>query len=225
MRSENARPPGLQRSSEVTCSTPCRRRNHWSRCPRGGFLRLQPRHRGWTANVSLPERGGVRGDSASVERQQRLPRDCPQDRHRQAQSLGDPTHVGTGATAERGFLLKVVPTNDNVADLMTKHLVGARIEELLAKLGVRRCARGLVVVSLFTNVGANHIDACADHVTAANLAHEVILPWGARFWCSYWLRWQLLGHAAVGSGVFVTPPLESARSPCRGTKASVRQLS
>ena len=70
----------------------------------GGVLCLQPRHRGWTANVSLPDRGGIRGDSASVERQQRLPRDRPQYRHRQAQALGDPTHVGTGATAERRVL-------------------------------------------------------------------------------------------------------------------------
>ena len=38
--------------------------------------------------------------------------------------------------------LKAVPTNDNVADLMTKHLAAARVEELLAKLGVRRCTRG-----------------------------------------------------------------------------------
>ena len=38
------------------------------------------------------------------------------------------------------FLLKAVPTNDNVADLMTKHLAAARVEELLSNLecdGVR----------------------------------------------------------------------------------------
>ena len=43
--------------------------------------------------------------------------------------------MDTGAAAEREFLLKAVPTNDNVADLMTKHLAAARVEELLAKLG------------------------------------------------------------------------------------------
>ena len=46
-----------------------------------------------------------------------------------------------------------------MADLMTKHLAAARVGELLAKLGVRRCARGLVVAPLFTEVEANHFDA------------------------------------------------------------------
>ena len=67
----------------------------------GGALRLQPRHRGWIANVSLPDRGGLRGGSASVERQQCLPLNRPQNRLRKAQALGDPTHVDTGAAAER----------------------------------------------------------------------------------------------------------------------------
>ena len=40
------------------------------------------------------------------------------------------------------FLLKAVPTNDHVADLMTKHLAAARVEELLSKLGVRRIHEG-----------------------------------------------------------------------------------
>ena len=113
----------------------------------------------------LLDRGGLQGDSASVERQQRLPWDRPQNRLRQAQALGDPTHVDTGATAEREFLLKAVPTNDNVADL-------TRVEELLAKLGVRRCASGLVVASL---IEANDFDARAVHVATVSLAHEVML--------------------------------------------------
>ena len=71
---------------------------------RGGVLRLQPRDRGWAANVSLLDRGGLRGDSTSVERQQCLPRDRPQDRHKQAQALRDSTHVNTGRAAERGVL-------------------------------------------------------------------------------------------------------------------------
>ena len=50
----------------------------------GGVLRLQPRDRVWIANVPLPDRGVLRGDSTSVVRLQFLPRDCPQDRHRQA---------------------------------------------------------------------------------------------------------------------------------------------
>ena len=33
-------------------------------------------------------------------------------------------------------------TDEKVAVLMTKHLAAARIEELLSKLGARRCARG-----------------------------------------------------------------------------------
>ena len=65
------------------------------------------------------------------------------------------------------FLLKAVPTNDNVADLMTKHLAAARVEELLAKLGVRRCTRGLVVASLITKVEANDFDARAVHVATS----------------------------------------------------------
>ena len=56
-----------------------------------------------------------------------LPQDRPQDRHRQAWALGDPTHADTGTAAERGvFLLKSAPTDENVADLMTKLLAAAR---------------------------------------------------------------------------------------------------
>ena len=50
---------------------------------------------------------------------------------------------------------------------MTNHLAAARVEELLAKLGVRRCTRGLVVASLITKVEANDFDA--------RLAHKVML--------------------------------------------------
>ena len=74
------------------------------------------------------------------------------------------------------FLLKVVPTDDNVADLMAKHLAAARVEELLSKLGVRRCARRLAVASLITRVEADHFDARADHLATVCLAHEVMLP-------------------------------------------------
>ena len=74
------------------------------------------------------------------------------------------------------FMLKAIPTENNVADLMTKHLAAARIEELLTKLGVRRCARELVVASLFTKVEANRFDARADHAAAVNLEHEDMLP-------------------------------------------------
>ena len=53
-------------------------------------------------------------------------------------------HKWTQERLQKGeFLLKAVPTNDNVADLMTKHLAAARVEELLVNLGVRRCTRGL----------------------------------------------------------------------------------
>ena len=85
-------------------------------------------------------------------------------------------HMWTHERLQKGeFLLKAVPTNDNVADLMTKHLAPARVEELLSKLGVRRCTTGLVVASLITKVGANHFDARADHVATVSLAHEVTL--------------------------------------------------
>ena len=73
------------------------------------------------------------------------------------------------------FLLKAVPPNDNEADLMTKHLAAARVEELLAKLGVRRCTRGLVVASLIAKVEANDFDARAVHVATVSLAHEAML--------------------------------------------------
>ena len=73
------------------------------------------------------------------------------------------------------FLLKAVHTVENVADLMTNHLAAAWVEELLSKLVVRRCTRGLVVASLITKVEANHFDACADHVATVSLAHEVML--------------------------------------------------
>ena len=56
------------------------------------------------------DRRGVRGDAASVERQQCLPLDRPQDRHRQAQALADPTHVDTGTAAERGRLFPRMTT-------------------------------------------------------------------------------------------------------------------
>ena len=88
------------------------------------------------------------------------------------------------------FLLKAVPTNNNVADLMTKHLAAARVEELLAKLGVRRCARGLVVASLFTEVEANHFDARAVHVATVSLcarghdADRWVRGTGARIGCA-----------------------------------------
>ena len=79
------------------------------------------------------------------------------------------------------FLLKPIPTENNVADLMTKHLAAVRIEELLTKLGVRRCARGIVVASLLTKVEANHFDVRTDHVVAANLEREdvVAVRWSA----------------------------------------------
>ena len=73
------------------------------------------------------------------------------------------------------FLLKAVLTDDSVADLMTKHLAAALVEELLSKPGVRRCTRRLVVASLITKVGANHFDARADHVATVRFAHEVML--------------------------------------------------
>ena len=80
----------------------------------------------------------------------------------------------TGKNEERGeFLLKSGRTDENVADLMTKHLAAARVEELLSKFGVRRCTRRLMVASLVTRVGADHLDGRTDRVAAMSLAHEV----------------------------------------------------
>ena len=80
-------------------------------------------------------------------------------------------HMWTQERLQKGeFLLKAVPTNDNVADLMTKHLAAARVEELLAKLGVRPCTRGLVVAYLITKVEANDFDARAVHVATVSFA-------------------------------------------------------
>ena len=85
-------------------------------------------------------------------------------------------HMLTQERLQKGeFLLKAVPTNDNVADLLTKHLAAARAVELLAKLGVRRCTRGLVVASLITKAEANDFDARAVHVATVSLAHKVML--------------------------------------------------
>ena len=89
-------------------------------------------NRGWTANVPLPDRGGLRGDFTSVERRQRVPRDRPQDRlwHWEIR------HMPTQKRLQKGDdLLKSVPTDANVADLMTKHLA-APVGELLSKVGV-----------------------------------------------------------------------------------------
>ena len=81
------------------------------------------------------------------------------------------------------LLRKAVPTDDNVADLMTKHLAAGRVEELLSKLRVPWCTRGLVVASLITTVEANHFDARADHVATVSFAHESCCwLWGAWFW-------------------------------------------
>ena len=52
------------------------------------------------------------------------------------------------------FPLKAVFTDENVTDLVTKHLAVARVEELLLRLGVRRCTRVLVVAPLITRVEA-----------------------------------------------------------------------
>ena len=64
------------------------------------------------------------------------------------------------------FLQRAVSTGDNVADLLTKHLAAARVEELLPKLGVR---------CLITRVEADHFDARADHVATVRIEHEVML--------------------------------------------------
>ena len=59
-------------------------------------------------------------------------------------------HMWTQERLQIGALLLVsVRTDENVA---------SRVEELLSELGVRRCARSLVVASLITTVGANHFD-------------------------------------------------------------------
>ena len=75
------------------------------------------------------------------------------------------------------FLLKAVSTDENVADLMAKHLAAARAEELLSRLGVQRCARRLVVTPLIARVETDH-SSC--------------LSWGAWFWCSHCLLGILL---------------------------------
>ena len=54
-------------------------------------------HRGWTANVFLTEAGY---EVISRVRQQCLPRNRPQVRHRQAEALGCAAHVGTRTAAE-----------------------------------------------------------------------------------------------------------------------------
>ena len=63
-------------------------------------------------------------------------------------------HMWTQEKLQEGaFLLKAVPTETNVADLMTKHLAAERVADLLAKLGVRR-VRGLVVATTIAGAEA-----------------------------------------------------------------------
>ena len=122
------------------------------------------------------DRGGLRGDSVSVERQQCLAAGSSAGQTQAGSRHLEIRHLWTPERLQKGeFLLKAVPTDDNVADLMTKHLAAARVGELLTKPGVRRCARGLVVASLIARVEANHFDARADHVATVSLAHEVML--------------------------------------------------
>ena len=126
---------------------------------------------------------------------------------------------------EGEFLLKSVPTDDNVADLMTKHLAAARVEELFSKLGVRRCTRGACGRILdYESAEAHHFDARADHVATVSLAHEVmLLVVECVVLCWHWLCWQLLvpyccWHRCCRDTA--TPRVPGG--PCRGTKASVR---
>ena len=59
------------------------------------------------------------------------------------------------------FVLKCVSSERNMADLMTKHLQAGRMADLLARIGVQRVMRGLVVASLIASAEAK---ATADYI-------------------------------------------------------------
>ena len=168
-RSEYARPLVLQRSLEVNpldaasaTQTPVALSSteaEFHACNRGTAGGPQTCHFLTEVGDSGAWRGIAAGPSAGKA---------------QAQTLGDPAHVDRGTAAERRVPAEV-RTDENVVDVMTKHLAAARVEELLSKLGVRRCARELAVASLITRVDAEHFDGRTYHLATVSLAHEVML--------------------------------------------------
>ena len=120
-RSENARPPEWRRSSEATCSTLCRSRSRAIQrgggvhaCNRGTAGGLQTCH--FLAEAGYKAVPRVWSDSSA----------CRGIVHRTG--LGrlrhkEIRHMWTQERLQKGeFMLQTVPTSDNVADLMTKHL-------------------------------------------------------------------------------------------------------
>ena len=134
----------------------------------GGVLRLQPRDRGWTGNVPLADRGVLRGEGATA-----VP--AARSSAGQAQAGSDTWRSDTCGHRKGESLLECASTNENVVDLMTKHLALARVEELLSMFGVRRCTRGHLVACLFRRVETNHLDGRTYHVATVSLAHKVTL--------------------------------------------------
>ena len=112
------------------------------------------------------------------------------------------------------FLLKAIRTDENVADLMPKHLAAARYKELCQNsmcdcVRGGRCGRILELrESRLTTL------TCVPDYATVSLAHRGhvgcrgVHGSGARTGSC----WQLLGHAAVGTGVVVT----TATRECQG---------
>ena len=70
------------------------------------------------------------------------------------------------------FLLKAIRTDENVAELMPKHLAAARYEELCQNSGCDYVRGGLWSHPRVTGVEANHFDLRADYVATVSLAHR-----------------------------------------------------
>ena len=87
----------------------------------------------------------------------------------------DIRHMWTQERLQKGeFLLKAVGTDKNVGDLMTKHLAATRMEELLRRLGVLRCARGLVVASLIAGAEAESLEEFEDRELSNAMRRAVV---------------------------------------------------
>ena len=120
---------------------------------------------------------------------------------RQGQAHGDPANVDTRTVP------KSVGTDENVADLMTKHLAEARVEEPLSKLGCATvcegaCGRTLNYESRGQPLSRAHRPR-VDEVMLLVVGRVVLVL----------ALVELAGALAVGVGVVVTPPLEE----CQGS--------
>ena len=177
-RSGSARALELQRSSEVIQPALRGRHSRWLRCPPRRLsstlatlgLQVDCKTCHFLTEAGCEVRPRVWSDSSACRGTVRKQGTGRAPRHL------DIRHMWTQERPQKGeFLLKSVRTDENVADLMTKHPMPARIEELLSKFGVRRCTRSFVTASLFARVGADCFDGRTERVATVSVAQEVVL--------------------------------------------------